>query len=201
MKAHVILDPFRPHTNETLEKELNEQEIDAKIWVAVHDPASIIRSIGLSHKMIISYAMEQELPEICIMEEDVMFLAPGAWKYFLANKPLEYDLYVAGCYGLNQQAYKRIAEEPGAIPIHNFAGLHCYFINQSYYEKFLSLPEERHIDDQAGLGRFYVCSPFTALQHPGWSSNNRDKVNYNKKIFKDAPKNCLLSWERIKENP
>lgn len=202
MTAHIIIDINKPvtHTPDTLEKELAEQGITGKIWVGIHDPASVVRSINLSHKMIVAYAKEQGLPEICIMEEDVMFLAPGAWQHFLDNRPKYFDLYLAGCYGLNQEAYKRIAEGNGATRINNFAGLHCYIINETYYDKFLDMPEDMHIDNQPGMGVFYVCSPFAALQHPGYSANNRVKVNYNSKILKDAPQNCLLSWERIKEN-
>lgn len=187
MNAHVILDPFRPYSNETLEKELDQQGINAKIWLAVHDSSSVAKSINLSHKIIVSYAKEHNLPEICILEEDVMFMAPGAWQYFLANKPEVFDLYLGGCYGLNQDAYRRIAEEAGATPIHNFAGLHCYIIDAGYYDKFLAMPEDKHIDDQPGMGRFFVCSPFAALQHPGWSSNNKVMTNYNKKI----PLECI----------
>lgn len=187
MNAYIIVDPFRAQPNTTLEKELEEQGIDGRIWPAIHDPIDVVKSINLSHKAIVSFAKEHQLPEICIMEEDVMFLGPGTWQFFLDNKPDKYDLYLGGCYGLNQDAYKRIAEGTGAIQIHNFAGLHCYIINESYYDRFLAMPENKHIDDQPGMGVFYVSAPFMALQHPGWSSNNKDKVNYNKNI----PKECL----------
>lgn len=187
MIAHVILDPFRPHVNETLEKELDSQQINAKIWTGAHLSNDVVKSINLSHKQIVAFAKQHLLPEVCIMEEDVMFLGRDAWQYYLNNIPASFDLYLGGCYGLNQSAYKRIAECIGPTEIHNFAGLHCYIISENYYDAFLSFPDDRHIDDQAGLGRFYVCSPFIALQHPGWSANNRDKVNYNIKI----PKECL----------
>lgn len=188
MNAHIIVDPYRQYPNETLEKELDAQGIDAKIWLAVHLPhIEAYRSINMSHKQIVAFAKAHHLPEICIMEEDVMFTAPDAWRYFLANKPESFDLYLGGCYGLNQVAYSQIAEQPGATEIHNFAGLHCYIIDESYYDRFLELPEDIHIDNQPGLGRFFVCSPFAALQHPGWSSNNKAKVNYNKKI----PYQCI----------
>lgn len=202
MTAHIIIDINKPVTStpDTLEKELEEQGIKGKIWVGVHDPTSVVRSINLSHKTIVAHAKESRLPEICIMEEDVMFLAPSAWQFFLDNKPKHFDLYLAGCYGLNQEAYKRVADGCGATRINNFAGLHCYIINETYYDKFLDMPEDTHIDNQPGMGVFYVCSPFAALQHPGYSANNRMPVNYNTKILKDAPQNCLLSWERIKEN-
>lgn len=200
MIAQIIKDQYRPHSNETLDDELDLQEIDHLIWPACHEPADTVASINKSHKKIVEYAKDKGLPEICILEEDVMFLSPGAWQYFLDNKPKDFDLYLGGCYGLNQEAYKRIAEGKGAVPIHNFAGLHCYIISESYYEKFLALPVNKHIDDQPGMGRFYVCSPFIALQHPGWSSNNKEKVNYHKNFRKELPYNCLYSWERISEN-
>lgn len=187
MNVHLIIDPFRPHTNTTIEKEMVDQEIDAIMWPAIHDPNDVVRSINQSHKTIVAFAKEQQLPEICIMEEDVMFLGPGAWQQYLDNKPGKFDLYLGGCYGLNQDAYRRIAEGSGAVQINNFAGLHCYIINESYYDRFLGMPENKHIDDQPGMGVFYVSAPFVALQHPGWSSNNKVTVNYNKNI----PKECL----------
>lgn len=187
MNAHLIIDPFRPHTNTTIEKEIVDQEIDMIMWPAIHDPNDVVRSINQSHKTIVAFAKEQKLPEICIMEEDVMFLGPGAWQQYLASKPEKFDLYLGGCYGLNQDAYRRIAEGAGAVQINNFAGLHCYIINESYYDRFLGMPENKHIDDQPGMGVFYVSAPFVALQHPGWSSNNKVTVNYNKNI----PKECL----------
>jgi len=187
MIAHVILDHFSSAPNTTLDMELAEQGIDAEIWIAEHDPNDVVGSIGRSHKKIIQHAKEAGLKQVCILEEDVMFLGPKAWEHFLYNIPKDFDLYLGGCYGLRQLTYQRIASHEGPVEIHNFAGLHCYIINESYYDKFLSLPENKHIDDQPGMGRFYVCSPFVALQHPGFSSNHKTKVNYNINI----PKECL----------
>lgn len=187
MTAHIIVDTNRAHSNETLEKELDAHGISAKIWEAIHDSASTVKSINLSHKMIVEYAKAQSLEEICIMEEDVMFTAPGAWQHFLANKPDNFHLYLGGCYGLNDDAYRRIASTPGATRINNFAGLQCYIIHESYYDKFLSMPEDIHIDNQPGMGIFYICSPMAALQYPGWSSNHKLIVDYNTNI----PKECI----------
>lgn len=200
MKVFIIQDECRPVPNETIHDECTLQSIDELYIAAFHDSSNVVRSINLSHKKIVDLAKINRWPEVCILEEDVMFLGLGAWNYFLANKPKEFDLYLGGCYGLNQQAYERIAEGAGPVQINNFAGLHCYIINESYYDTFLSLPEDRHIDDQPGMGRFYVCSPFIALQHPGWSSNCREKVNYHRNFRKELPFNCLYSWERISEN-
>ncbi len=179
MIAHILINPVRPRPNETLYAELDRQGIDAKFWEPIYDPLNVVRSINLSHKQIVQFAVDHHLPEICIMEEDVMFPAPDGWQYFLANKPEYFDLYLAGAYGLDQQTLQQVGKRTGAIPIGKFAGLHCYIISEVYYDKFLSTPENKHIDDQPIVGSYYVCAPFAALQHPGWSSNAQQMVDYN----------------------
>lgn len=179
MRAHVIVNPDNPRPKDELYYELDRQGIAAKIWPCIRDSESVVRSINLSHKQIVRFAIEHHIPEICIMEEDVMFPANDGWLYFQANKPAEFDLYLAGTYGLNFAALNRIANNPGAVEINNFAGLHCYIINDTYYDKFLSLPDNQHIDNQPGMGRFFVCAPFAALQRPGYSYNAKRHVDYN----------------------
>lgn len=190
MIAHIIINPDRPVPNTTLEAELTCQGIDAKLWLRVPDYNNVVRSINLSHKQIVQFAADHHIPEICIMEEDVMFPAFDGWQYFQANKPDKFDLYLGGAYGLNAGALAKIASGPGAVPIHNFAGLHCYIISERYYAKFLSQPENKHIDDQPGIGSFFVCAPFAALQHPGWSCNAQRQVDYNCDI-RMLPKECI----------
>jgi hypothetical protein len=186
MTAQIIHDPARAQPNTTLDAEIKRQNIDAEAWPCLYDSNSVVRSINLSHKQIVQWAKDSGLPEVCIMEEDVWFPASNGWQYFLQCKPTEeFDLYLSGAYGLNPLALKRISKEPGAAEIHNFVGLHCYIIRQRYYDKFLALPEDQHIDHQPGLGVFYVCYPFAALQAPGWSANNKCEVDYNQQIAKE----------------
>lgn len=183
MTAHIIHDPTRAQPNTALDAEIKRQNIQAEIWPCLHDSNSVVRSINLSHKQIVYDAQGRGLKEVCIMEEDVWFPAPDGWQYFLRNKPTEdFDLYLGGVYGLNLTALRRISKETGAAEIHNFVGMHCYIIRARYYDKFLSLPEDQHIDHQPGLGVFYVCYPFAALQRPGWSANNKRDVDYNSTI-------------------
>lgn len=198
MKPHVIVNPYRPHPNVTLENELDRQGIDAKFWEPIYDPSNVVRSINLSHKQIVQFAKDHHLPQICIMEEDVWFPANNGWHYFLENTPFDFDLYLAGTYGLNRLALDRVAAGQGPVEINNFAGLHCYIISGAYYDKFLSLPENKHIDDQPGLGLFYVCAPFAALQHPGWSSTQRCIADYNCDP-KSLPSECIYYGKASKK--
>lgn len=184
MNINVLFDPYRPHPSNWV-KEINAQlpAVVAQPWAAVPWSANVVKSISMSHKHIVRMARLAGVEEVFIVEEDVMFTSPDSVRYFLENKPNDYDLYLGGCYGLNQLAKERIEKAgPGAHAIHNFTGLHCYIIHSRYFDKFLSLPEDQHIDNQPGMGQFYVCYPFIALQHPGWSANNRLKVDYNTTI-------------------
>lgn len=192
MLAHIIVDPNRPPGNWTLYNDLVRHGIEHRYWCAIPDAHSVIRSINMSHKQIVQHAIDEKLPEILIMEEDVMFTAPGAFEYFLANKPDRFDLYLAGAYGLSDMS-KYLESNTRVIPIANFAGLHCYIIGENYYEKFMETPSDFHIDDQPNKGKFFVCFPFAALQYPGWSSNNRKMVNYNESI----PKNYLYGQKSL----
>lgn len=178
MKAHIIVDRYRPIENTTLGPEMKKQGIDYQIWCAVHDNSSVAASINRSHKIIVEHAKREKLPEILIMEEDVWFPGQTGYQYFLQNMPAEFDLYLGGVYDLDQEAKRNPRET--TIKIKKFTGLHCYIIRARYYNRFLAIPEEAHIDvAQDGKGDFFVCFPFAALQHPGWSANNRMKVDYN----------------------
>lgn len=185
MIIHVLVDPNRPVTNETLDREIRGQG-NGYAWFkadCIADANSAVRSINISHKNIVLMAKYSHYEEVMIIEEDIMFTDHGSLDFFIANKPVIYDLYLGGAYALNQAARERLEKEgPGAHEIHNFVGLHCYMIHSRYYDKFLSLPEDQHIDNQPGMGLFFVCYPFVALQHPGWSSNNRKPVDYNRTI-------------------
>lgn len=183
MKTFIIADPHRQQGNllGTIDH-LQEQGIEFEVFTGLHLEHSVVESINLSHKSIVKIAVEENWPEVCILEEDVWFPSPDGWKYFLANKPPVFDLYLGGVYGLNQGAQKRLEQGKGALEVHNFAGLHCYIISERYYQKFLSIPQNVHIDDQPGMGTFFVCYPFAALQRSGWSANNGMIVNYNTQI-------------------
>ena len=147
--------------------ELAEQGIkDYRIWEPVHDPDSVIRSINLSHKQIIRWAKENNIPEVAIFEDDCMFTAPGAWDHFLAEKPVwKFDIWLGGTYGLNK---------PITGKVDKINGIHCYICSERFYDTFLAVPDDIHVDVALdGLGLYYICYPFVAIQRPGWSSNSR----------------------------
>ena len=160
----------RPERLDRLYKELERQNItEFKLWDGVvKEP--VHEAIAESHKKIVFWAKEQGLNEVLIMEDDVLFPHPEGFKYFMDNKPEDYDLYLAGVY--DGKITNGLTDR--------FCGLHCYFVHSRYYDKFLSSnTSRRHIDyAQQGRGKFVVCYPFAAIQYDGYSDNAKKVVDY-----------------------
>lgn len=171
MKLNIILDSRRVEKYQPLMDELSRQGItDYEIWPCMIFQ-NVIESINASHKKIVQWAKENGQNEVCIAEDDLYFPAPDGWKYFLKNKPEDYELYLAASYGGYSEKQ----------PI----GFHLYCIHEQFYDKFLSVPDDVHIDTAMwfmGKEKFIFCYPFAALQRPGFSSNNMSYTDYNKTL-------------------
>lgn len=175
MEIHVLYDN-RPQPDK-LPLVLKELEVQAlwpqKIWEPVQ-ANTVVESISRSFKQIILYAKEKKLPEVCIVEDDLMFVGP--WDYFLKSKPVYFDIYIGGNYLINDPD----KYEPPLVKVNEYVGNQLIVVSEKYYDTFLSVPDNAHIDvAQSGLGDFYVCFPMVALQRPGYSANAQAKVNYN----------------------
>lgn len=178
MIAHVIHNPERAERLKTLEYESSSQGFEYQIWNAeMHEKGHI--GCLRSHKKIIQYAKDNNLPEILIMEDDVRFCGEGAYKYFIDNKPPEFDLYLAGVY------YRHF--NPNGT-LYKFSATHCYIIHNRFYNKVLAFPEnEFHIDELfTTLGKYIVMQPYGAVQYSGYSDNTKTDVDYDY-YLKDIP--------------
>jgi hypothetical protein len=153
-----------------------KHDIEFELWDAIIDKKTVVESISASHKMIVQYAKDNGLSEICIAEQDLYFTCLGAWEYFISNKPAEYSIYIGGNYLINDPD----KYEPPLVKVKEYVGNQLIVVAEKYYDTFLSVPDNAHIDvAQRGLGDFYVCFPMVALQRPGFSANAQTKVNYN----------------------
>lgn len=166
---NIIYDNRHPEDYGRLLGEFIQQGIyNFKFWDCISDKDSVVRSINLSHKMIVKNAKDNSNRFALIAEQDVTFSAPDAWQYFLKNEPESYDLYLWGSY---------------IPPISNnkVCGFQLYIIHEKFYDKFLEIPDDVHIDTYMDelKGDYKFCYPFPALQRPGFSSNNMAHVNYN----------------------
>jgi hypothetical protein len=152
-------------------KELFEQNIaNYKIWDGIHD-ANRVRAINRAHKQIIQYAKESGLREICVMEDDCIFLHDGAFNYYLENKPQNFDIYMGGISN-------KLRVEDDYIT--DFRGMTLYTVHESFYDKFLSVPETVNIDaGLKGLGKYYLCKKVVCSQRAGFSYHKKRHKDYS----------------------
>ncbi|MGB3946340.1 MAG: hypothetical protein WBM13_00025 [Bacteroidia bacterium] len=156
----------------SLQKELQEQGIsEFQIWNGIIDSEITERGISKAHKQIIQYAKDNCLPEVLIGEDDLHFTGKNAFKFFLANVPSDYDIYLGGIY------YGRLKSDN---TVEDFSGLTLYMVNERFYDTFLSVSENVHLDRALrNKGRFVVCNPLVVVQHNGFSDNVKEEVNYD----------------------
>jgi hypothetical protein len=183
MRINVIYDDRRSDDYERLLGEFMRQGITKyKFWNAVVDKNSVVASINASHKMIIQWAKDNNKEYVCIAEQDLSFPAKDGWQHFLKNKPDSFDIYIGGTYFVDGPQYWK----PPVIKVKDYVGNHLIIVSKKYYDTFLSVPDDAHIDmAQGGLGDFYVCFPFAAIQRAGFSFNCMVDVNYNASLRKE----------------
>lgn len=166
--VHCIHDPLRTDRLALLQKEIATQGMNVRYWPAIKDPVMGFRGISRAHKQIVRWAALEGLPEVLIMEDDCYFFAPGAFQFFLSQKPDKYDLYLGNVFsGLEDGSRTR-----------DFRGMTLYFCSSRFYREFLGLPEENHIDGAlAGRGEYFVCAPMVCSQTGGYSDNKKAQVD------------------------
>jgi len=152
-------------------KEMHEQGIEHyKVWDGIHD-ANRVRGISRAHKQIVQYAKDNGLPEICIAEDDLCFLANGAFDYYLHNKPTEFSIYMGGLSNILKREEDYITD---------FRGMTLYTVHESFYNRFLSIPETVNIDaGLKGLGKYYLCSKVVCSQRAGFSYHKKRHKDYS----------------------
>ncbi len=167
---HIIHLDNRPDRLNQLLPDLERHNVKYQLWPGiVHTKPSI--GIAMAHQQIVRWAAKECLPEITIGEDDLQFTAPGAFEYYLQNKPPDFDLYISGI------TYGQIISDNN---LYDFSGLHLYTINQKFYNTFLSQDGATDIDRSLkGKGKFILCNPMVAIQRNGFSDNKRQEVDYS----------------------
>lgn len=181
MMPHILCDATAPIKRgsdvmriDRLKIEMERQGIaEYRIWptIPIHN-APRRTSISKGHKQIVQWAMEEGLSEVLIFEDDIRFPAIDGFKYFLHNKPkTEFDQYLVG-------VYRGDIDENGVVK--RYTGQTGAIISERYYDLFLNTDERLDIDGgQAFRGLFYVCHPFAAIQHSGFSINMQEEMDHN----------------------
>lgn len=106
-----------------------------------------------------------------IAEDDILFSAVGAFKYYINNTPEDFDIYLGGV------VYGKIIDNI----VNDFSGLTLYMVNSRFYDAFLALPEKEHLDQALrGKGLFKVCAPMIVKQSAGYSDNTKRYMDYTR---------------------
>jgi hypothetical protein len=162
--ANVINLPSRIDRKEHIEGEAWEQGFVIKFWDGVVHSQIVFMGVSQAHKQIVRDAKNRKLKETLIMEDDCKFLGPGAFRYFVEHKPLDYDLYLGGVF------FGHIKD--GIVK--DFCGMTCYFISERFYDTFLSTNEMDNLDRSLrDKGKYVVCDPFVCTQIGGYSDNKK----------------------------
>ena len=164
-----------------LQKEMLDQGISWRVWPAIMNPTVSFVGVCQAHKQIVRWANQEGLKEVCIGEDDLHFFAPGAWDFFLQNKPEDFDLYLGGVF------YGHLDEEN---VVKDWCGMTLYIVNERFYDTFLGLNEWNNLDRELAFkGRYVVCNPFVVTQHGGYSDNKKyaresyDEYLQGRKLF------------------
>lgn len=143
-----------------------------RFWEGVHEKIAK-KGISKAFKKVIRWAKENNLPEVIIAEDDMVLTAPGAWQYYMDNKPEDFDIYLGGIYS---------GDMDGNRIINGYSGHTLITVSSKIYDLILSADEYKDLDRWLGTycleKKFIVCLPFVCKQIEGYSDNHRRRVEY-----------------------
>lgn len=135
------------------------------------------KAIVKGHKSIVQYAKDNKMPFCVIAEDDIIFFAHGAYKFFIDNKPTDYDLWMAVIYSGEIQ--------PETFRVMNgfSGGMSLYCIHERFYDFVLNeIPDDCHIDRELGntcfKNKYFQCNPIVGHQSGGYSDNLKTTMFY-----------------------
>lgn len=134
-------------------------------------------NISNGHKQIVRDARNRKLKFVVIAEDDIKFSSPGAWSYYLSQKPDSFDMY----FGM---LYAGETDEYGEVQKGRMSGaLTLYTIHERFYDTFLAMDEKLNLDYALGLiadkHDFFVCKPMVCFQENGFSDHFQKEMNYD----------------------
>lgn len=175
----IELGPKAIETEEKRRQAYLEQMAVQRAKFVVHDgfvDMPVFKGIARSHKNIIQYAKDRQMPMICVAEDDIQFTHPDSYKYFLKNMPDEFDLYFGLIYHGSISDSHRV--------MNGFSGgLSLYICKSSFYDTFLNISDKNHLDNQLGEiawnQKYYVCPEMVCIQAGGYSYNHKRELYYD----------------------
>lgn len=145
-----------------------------KIWDGIDEKSlkDTKKAICLSHKRIVQYAKDNSLSYVIIAEDDLSMFGPGAFNYFIENKPADFDLYCGTIFmGEVEPDTNRILNGMSAT-------MTLYIVNACFYNTLLNdIADNSHIDRELGnlahKYKYFVPEYLVCTQLRGYSDNRK----------------------------
>lgn len=180
MIINIINRVKRTDRREAVTEQMEQEHCSYRFWDGVEGKVPK-HNIHKAHKNIIQWAKDMKMTKVCVAEDDACFCAPGAWKYFLDNEPVDADMYVASYYSGSHDEF---------FNVKGFRGMTLYILYAKAFDLFLSLSENLHIDGALAMSsaKIVTCYPFAAIQSPGYSDQRKrftadDQLRLKNKIL------------------
>lgn len=176
MKGTVICMPSRL---ERVTEELSYNGVDFEIFEAITS-GKVVDNIADSFKAVIKKNYHND--STLIFEDDINFTSKYSirnWDICVSELPDDWDILLGGCYTLSHE------QGSGALlKAIDFRSLHCSLFNKKSYDKVMSHANghiDAYLSDLCSKGQLnvYVCNPMVAIQHPGYSFNRSQNVDYS----------------------
>lgn len=171
MKLNIITGRRKQRVPKLLEELAKQNITDYELWDGIYTEKTVKENINKAHKQIVEYAKIAGWDEVCIAEDDLQFSSKDSWKYFLENKPEDFDIYLSMVY---------IGDINKDNTVDYFTGLTLYIVKERFYDEFLAADPMNHLDIALShAGKFVVCDPFIAKQFNGHSANTGKHEEYD----------------------
>jgi glycosyl transferase family 25 len=204
----------RPDRKQHFENQMRLVSLSATRFKAIKHAVGAI-GCSMSHLELLKMAKANNFDHILIMEDDITFLNPAVFRNSITqflSKNVNFDVLLIA--GNNMGEYTRLDEF--SVKIKKCQTTTGYLVKSHYYDKLIENISEgiekltknsRRLDDFAidqywnqlqTPDNWYLLTPLTVSQMPGYSDIERRPVSYNR-VMLDLDKKQLRHLGLIKE--
>lgn len=161
----------------SIAKQAKEQKFALRIWPGItnDDQMPPYKNINKAFRLIVQDAKDNGYEYTIIMEDDCYFHSHESFKYYIDNKPSDFDLYLGMVYSAEVEVNNRI--------LNGYSGHTLLMVHSRFYDTWLSMPEDAHCDRWCGgwayVYKYFVCYPYVCKQLNGYSDNKRGIYSYD----------------------
>ena len=176
--------PFREDRLEHIQRiQKNYPNLNIHIIDGVYDIENGARGCLLSHKKIVQFAKENDLPYIFVIEDDCEFLLPNTILIHTIADMISYipnvDI-INGCGNLIEFKIDNVVSHGNTyfLKSPDVRTTHCILYGKSSYDTFLSFPDTSITDVQINTTNLVYTYPYLAKQLSSYSDITKENVEY-----------------------